>query len=973
MKSVRAKSRDDKGHESGKRRPYGPLVHLNIPDFKSIGQPKEPSHPRPEKVESTDQLPPIESESDLSLNVSNPWISEIRAKMTLDSAKGLPARHSKAVRLHEKIIPTKENEASFRLDQKERSDPIPEDPPGFNVERTRDLLHKEYASFEFPNLKSTRDISKFDCWIEEKLPSDWVRFYKGTQGPHAKSPVYDVGSYAWEEVELMGYDPREKKFIVKICSNEIQKKVQRLAIMFKDEDIKLFEERVSQARQLQMNFDAEQRFYDLVDNVPAATVSQLQKSIKNKIMQKAVARIRSPERYKEILKHLLVVVDEEYVRAMKKCVILLRMQDPKNDHEFIIKKVRVKREIKEVPEYGTVRIPSHPFDKTCEKLQDIHWYKVSEIVQVNKIMAAKCFSFQDHRFLDTINLTMPMELRALYNTQRNHHQATRQHIFIHWREFMISETQDKMAEKFNFFAVDAAEYMKSSLHSVLRRMDLIMNTHMRNFAWHSIQDWVTFLRQFVRMDGGYQWKTMPLIILQLNLEEGGRHKKDQEAEEAEIGSIDFKPSLSQTQKFLLECIDWIVEATNKIISLEADLVPFMNIPKTPVYELTEDNPWVVTAKEEINSLFERYTEGPQEMLAKYKEFEWIGKLNAKDFIQKLMNTNPSTDRLRDELAKLKEAKDKLSVFSTLEVNFELFQIQCEKFKTALRKKIDKAKHTYLDTISKFCADEITSIHSSYDFIAKKVMTLPTNEGELFELKQFARNIKNRKVELQKQESSVIQHTLILEDYQFSIDEEVSIQLWMCKNLPTAIDISAKEGMGRLEVEEEKFREKLEREKDKWYKEIGQLHREFEKVQQFAEYEETRLNCEAVNKLDQDLKTAMDQMVSFNQRETLFELQLSDKTELQNMMDDFEPFSKLWNNSMIQYNLNEWMLGKIFSLNASLVASIVDIWLRECFVLTKKLLEKSPDTINVINHLKEHLLEFEENIPLIKSIANQAWG
>ena len=103
------------------------------------------------------------------------------------------------------------------------------------------------------------------------------------------------------------------------------------------------------------------------------------------------------------------------------------------------------------------------------------------------------------------------------------------------------------------------------------------------------------------------------------------------------------------------------------------------------------------------------------------------------------------------------------------------------------------------------------------------------------------------------------------------------------------------------------------------------------------------------------------------------MQLSDKTELQNMMDDFEPFSKLWNNSMIQYNLNEWMLGKIFSLNASLVASIVDIWLRECFVLTKKLLEKSPDTINVINHLKEHLLEFEENIPLIKSIANQAWG
>ena len=105
------------------------------------------------------------------------------------------------------------------------------------------------------------------------------------------------------------------------------------------------------------------------------------------------------------------------------------------------------------------------------------------------------------------------------------------------------------------------------------------------------------------------------------------------------------------------------------------------------------------------------------------------------------------------------------------------------------------------------------------------------------------------------------------------------------------------------------------------------------------------------------------------------MQLSDKTELQNMMDDFEPFNRLWTNAFdFRYNLNEWMLGKkIFDLNANFVASNVDKWLRECFMLTKKLLEKSPEAINVINHLKEHLLEFQENIPLIKSIANEAWG
>ena len=340
-----------------------------------------------------------------------------------------------------------------------------------------------------------------------------------------------------------------------------------------------------------------------------------------------------------------------------------------------------------------------------------------------------------------------------------------------------------------------------------------------------------------------------------------------------------------------------------------------------------------------------------------------------------MSSSPTIEKLRDELSKLVEAKEKAVNVSTLEINFELFQVQCEKFKTALNKKIEKALHTYLDTIAKFCANEINEIHASYNFIEKKIMTLPTNEGELFELKQFGKNIKIKKAELQKQEMNVIQHTLILEDYQFTLDEEVSIQLWMCKNLPTAIDISAKEGISRLDVEEEKFREKLEKEKDKWYKEISQLHRDFEKIQQFAEYEENDNNYDLVQKLESDLNNAMEQMNSFNQRETLFELQLSDKTELQNMIDDFAPFNNLWTNvNSFKYGLQSWMNEKkIHELNASSISSDVDRWLRECFMLNKKLLEKSPEAINVINHLKEHLLAFQENIPLIKSIANEAWG
>jgi hypothetical protein len=56
---------------------------------------------------------------------------------------------------------------------------------------------------------------------------------------------------------------------------------------------------------------------------------------------------------------------------------------------------------------------------------------MAEVVQVNKITAAKCYSFLEHRFLETHELPMPIELKALYDMQKAHILVIRQQIAIH--------------------------------------------------------------------------------------------------------------------------------------------------------------------------------------------------------------------------------------------------------------------------------------------------------------------------------------------------------------------------------------------------------------------------------------------------------------------------------------------------------------------------------------------------------------
>jgi hypothetical protein len=59
------------------------------------------------------------------------------------------------------------------------------------------------------------------------------------------------------------------------------------------------------------------------------------------------------------------------------------------------------------------------------------------------------------------------------------------------------------------------------------------------------------------------------------------------------------------------------------------------------------------------------------------------------------------------------------------------------------------------------------------------------------------------------------------------------------------------------------------------------------------------------------------------------------------------------------------------LPANEIVSKIDLWYRECFVLAKKLNEKSPEAAYVINNLKESIEKFQLQLPLIKALSNEA--
>lgn len=121
-----------------------------------------------------------------------------------------------------------------------------------------------------------------------------------------------------------------------MVGSDLIKLVTRLSLLFFDEDADKFKDRVNACKQRQMEVENELRFTNLVDSVPHDSVSCLSKERRFYFLNKSVRECDkfNPDQIYKTFKHLLRVVEEEYIRQMKKCVVLKEMEDPENFSKF---------------------------------------------------------------------------------------------------------------------------------------------------------------------------------------------------------------------------------------------------------------------------------------------------------------------------------------------------------------------------------------------------------------------------------------------------------------------------------------------------------------------------------------------------------------------------------------------------------------------------------------------------------------
>jgi len=898
--------------------------------------------------------------------------------------------------------------------------------------KTRTRLENESILLSEPDMKGeskqtndamqpTKQLAKYDCWEDDLPPEVWLEKCKAKpEAAHAKTLVYSNYKYIWADVKVLEYDPKRNKFLVQVLNQPTLKYVGRLSLQFNDEDPQKFKLRLDLAKERQLTAEDEMRFYKYVDSQSDTNISLLQPEEKKKIQNKLFTKKGNEKMYNlKSLESLMDEVEKLFKLHMKKFNIISEMKDPQTHYKYNTLRIKVRERDEEVPYYALFDQLAYNFRDFQVQVKEQHPSANKKVVLCLNTLMEKSYEFNNLSVLATNILPreLPLDLKKFGQIQQLAFSNGKQTLLSHWREHLIGEVQDIIRSDFNCYQTDPDEYFETSFQKLIKKIDYIFNYFVRELVTEfNVRNWTNFIRRFVypqETKTGEYWRVseVPLLILNINFrkkdstkdkkdkkkekekakaekekekekaegEEGGEENKEDENEEDEASETDenemiyFSPSKDKITKAFIRPIEWIVELTNAINKLEPDIVPLIKMDKQPSYNVTVTEDAVAKAISQVKEFVAIGFKEPTSIINKFKKYQFLYEKSKKDVLKGLFDKQkPTVQNLVSELKRLAEAMREVGSLCINEKNTHLFQVRTQNIKENIISRATEINQSILSKISDLCSDMIKSVNKGFEKMLEELSTEPKDEDELVLLKSYIENHEIRIEQYEEQVKQISDYLEILEDNQYNFKEADWGNYWNLKTLPPEIRTNVIQAQRVVNSFEARFMDRLEKEKLEFEREIQGFVDDFRIISRFNSYKNVARNSQDVQILRDKLTGAQAKVKNINYREDIFKQPISQYEHLLELIQQFEPYSKMWDLCFEFSNeLHEWYTGNFLKLKFQPIATRVDQTSRETMRLTKIFQELSEDASTVMKSFKEEIDNFKIQMPLIEMLTTEA--
>ena len=841
----------------------------------------------------------------------------------------------------------------------------------FNEDTTNiDYLEQDYSNCYITPLLSIKNLGRYDCW-EDLPPEVWMEKcmknhedvdseYDGT------SPMYDYANdkFLWNYVTVLSYDPAKLKYRVKFLHTE--KDVSRLSLMFRWEDQNEFDYRKFLCEKRRARVDQFNLFTRYVDNVPTELVAPLnfdwQKKIESKVRfatkhliekYNAIFDEGSPSFQREI-----TVVKQDFLRQMKKCRILLEMQEPQNKQKFKERSLEIRQFYKVIPTQSKGIVNhSAEFNKHFDFINKKSFFEDRKFIQ--DLLVSFLQLAEDMKGIDLIlsnidDTLLPLKIKDFNKLNENFLKKSRaalNNICSSGYSGLIRSfgKKDKSKDnevkevsvKYDYLVSTQEAYDKSLAKKVVIYYNLILKSKAKELVDNSIIAFMQYFKKFGKcnydisdknelirsIDTHYPESNLPLFQTRVHLSKVDQKDKKKPNPTGARIKIVFKPSLEECKESLMGALTEI----KKIISEEIkNLAPLcfklVDVKDDKIFLLDDDYPLYKQAVDELNAIID-YSINEAELKRKeYEEFTEILEESSEMYVRNSVGGEKETKKNLD-VTKCTEVLDRLNYFTNLlnsketEINLRLFRISTEEIKQDINDKISEITKIMIDRMDGYCTDRTKELQDQNQekiaVIQKEVQNIDEYKSLYDLLATIPDFVKVKKEEL----TNVGKILVIIESQKYESCKKAFdlfrklVESWM---IPSTISDASKRASEDLEVKKVDFLDDLKIFQQKFKEEIIDLEKKFDflsKVDSFTQESTTGVKVsiqmqEFNDRLNEDRekRDRIKKEMKILHPEKAKEIDegsedLPEFEKLTTIYEDFQPYKILWNeytNVMVEY-------------------------------------------------------------------------
>ncbi|KAF8823129.1 dynein heavy chain family protein [Cardiosporidium cionae] len=300
-------------------------------------------------------------------------------------------------------------------------------------------------------------------------------------------------------------------------------------------------------------------------------------------------------------------------------------------------------------------------------------------------------------------MSYTVECEAFFAKLQRHQVKAFEGLEQDWRNYIASKISEHLPTNYKFSA-GKMSYPNSFLHRLLRKVDLILNQQMKEVVDNSYASWDNFIHTF---DTKEESQTRCLLTLKVVILQN---------------KLTLFPD-EQRLKNCFEChLDSLTRMIKSIFSIESELVPFMNIEKFPMLEITSTYFPLERSKDACFAIVMSCYNRAQDIINHFQQYEFLLKEPIVNFDGKDMT------ELEQKVGFFNKIAMEISTLPPI-VRLPLFSIRCEDVIYELILRIGKWKNLLLTKTNQFILMQSKEIVCNWETLSQALLKRSKDAAE----------------------------------------------------------------------------------------------------------------------------------------------------------------------------------------------------------------------------------------------------